>query len=343
MKNLALIFILSVSSFFNPPVFSQDNQTSTPTGLAGDNLNLYRVLNLFQESETLEVFEQKLNAEDSKINNLDLDGDGRTDYIRVIDNVNGNAHSIVLQDVINEKEIQDVAVIEVDRDKNDQIQIQIIGDEQLYGKDYIIEPISGSPNPSYNGNATTSSYDTSKATIVNNNYYNTENLHRNPSGYVYAVGSWNIIRFIFSPSYIAYASPWRWSYYPSYWHPWYQLPYYDYYGRWHNHHSYAYFHKAYSYHVPNANTYYGPRRSSSEFVHQRIKRGEFNRLDSQSTIKSNRNDNQSQYKNRDSKNRASSADFKNKQNSFKHAGRRSGIGPRSGSASGHLGHRGHRR
>jgi len=42
--------------------------------LPGDNLNLYAVLKLFQESETLEGFERKLNEEDSEINNLDLDG-----------------------------------------------------------------------------------------------------------------------------------------------------------------------------------------------------------------------------------------------------------------------------
>jgi hypothetical protein len=35
--------------------------------LPGDNLNLYAVLNLFQESETLELFENNLNTEDSKM------------------------------------------------------------------------------------------------------------------------------------------------------------------------------------------------------------------------------------------------------------------------------------
>ena len=49
--------------------------------LPGDNLNLYAVLKSFQESETLEGFERTLNDESGKINNLDLDGDGKTDYI----------------------------------------------------------------------------------------------------------------------------------------------------------------------------------------------------------------------------------------------------------------------
>ena len=56
-------------------------------GLPGDNLNLYAVMKLFQESETLEAFERDLNNEDSRINNLDLNGDNMVDYITVSDYV----------------------------------------------------------------------------------------------------------------------------------------------------------------------------------------------------------------------------------------------------------------
>ena len=83
--------------------------------LPGDNLNLYAVLKLFQESETLEGFEQKLNEENSEINNLDLDGDNKTDYLKVIDNVDGNVHTIVLQTDLNANEMQDVAVFTVQK------------------------------------------------------------------------------------------------------------------------------------------------------------------------------------------------------------------------------------
>ena len=65
-------------------------------GLPGDNLNLYAVMNLFQESQTLEEFERKLNDPDLRVNNLDLDGDNYVDYITVHDYVDGNVHNIVL-------------------------------------------------------------------------------------------------------------------------------------------------------------------------------------------------------------------------------------------------------
>ena len=128
-------------------------------GLPGDNLNLYAVMKLFQESPTLETFEKKLNEEDNKINNLDLNGDDQIDYIRVTDQVEGKVHNIVLQVAVNEKETQDVAVFTVSKDDDGQVSIQLTGDEELYGKDYIIEPNvaepGSTPNPGYTGGTTT--------------------------------------------------------------------------------------------------------------------------------------------------------------------------------------------
>ena len=112
------------------------------SGLPGDNLNLYAVMKLFRESKTLELFEKNLNDENSMINNLDLNGDGQLDYINVIYNFDGNLHTIVLRVAINENENQDVAVFYVDKDADNRIRIQLVGDESLYGKDYIIEPDS---------------------------------------------------------------------------------------------------------------------------------------------------------------------------------------------------------
>jgi len=109
-------------------------------GLPGDNLNLFAVMKLFRESETIELFEKNLNDEHSDFNNLDLNGDGQIDYISVIYNFDGNLHTIILSVALNETEYQDIATIYVDKDANNQVRIQLIGNEALYGKDYIIEP-----------------------------------------------------------------------------------------------------------------------------------------------------------------------------------------------------------
>jgi len=125
--------------------------------LPGDNLNLYAVMKIFQESETLELFEQKLNDEGSRINNLDLNGDNYIDYIKVVDYVEKNVHYIIMQVAINATETQDVAVFVVRKDPDGQVVMQLVGDEDLYGKFYIIEPYydndkGTTPNPGDYGN-----------------------------------------------------------------------------------------------------------------------------------------------------------------------------------------------
>ena len=278
----ALFFISTmIGSLIWSPTFSQQNESPDSLGLPGDNLNLYGVLDLFQKSETLEEFEKKLNSEESKINNLDLNGNNKIDYISVKDNMKGSAHAIVLQVAVNEKETQDIAVIEVEKDKNDDVQVQIIGDELLYGKNYIIEPKEasskniakgGTPNPGFKG--------AGKTTNVTNNYYNTTNSVSDYDGYgygYYPVRSWNIISYLFFPSYIAYVSPWSWGYYPGYWNSWTPL-------FWHSYYSfncfqrpffYGNFCRAGFYRNNFAHNYYGQRRSTSDLVNQRQTRGDY--------------------------------------------------------------------
>jgi hypothetical protein len=139
MKTLIKIAIAAVMITAGTALKGQDYPKEY-LGLPGDNLNLYAVMNTFQESRNLRAFERSLNDPDNRINNLDLNGDNLVDYITVSDNVNGNVHYIVLRVAISRKESQDVAVFTVQQLNNGQIYVQLTGDEALYGKNYIIEP-----------------------------------------------------------------------------------------------------------------------------------------------------------------------------------------------------------
>ncbi|MGC9344027.1 MAG: hypothetical protein ACP5E3_15095, partial [Bacteroidales bacterium] len=151
MKTLIYISALAFLLVGGGMVAAQDYPDEY-LGLPGDNLNLYAVMNLFQESETLEKFERDLNDPDSRINNLDLNNDNYVDYIMVSDHSEGNVHNIVLQVALNKKEYQDVAVFIVEKYRDGSVAIQLIGDEALYGKNYIIEPnYAETPNPGYTG------------------------------------------------------------------------------------------------------------------------------------------------------------------------------------------------
>src|SRR5258705_10974937 len=85
------------------------------TGLPGDNFSLQGALAMFQKASSPEDFEKLLNAEDNHVNNLDLNGDGEIDYIRVIDNSERDAHAFMLQAVMYENESQDIDVIEMEK------------------------------------------------------------------------------------------------------------------------------------------------------------------------------------------------------------------------------------
>ena len=160
MKRYFLSVIILTMSMLSSPVFSQTaSQTendSTLLGLPGDNLDLYAVLDLFQKSKTIEDFEKSLNEEKTGVNNLDLNLDQKVDFIKVETKQKDKDFTFILQVDVTEKEKQDVAVILVSKDKNDKVTMQIVGDKDLYGEGYIVEPkTSTTPavtaNPGYKG------------------------------------------------------------------------------------------------------------------------------------------------------------------------------------------------
>jgi hypothetical protein len=233
-------------------------------GLPGDNLNLYAVMKLFQESETLEGFERSLNDEKSRINNLDLNGDNMVDYLMVLDYPDGNIHTIVLRAALDRNETQDVAVFTVKRYRDGSVEIQLVGDEALYGRNYIIEPVyaenDGTPNPGYMGNGVPNK----KVTVVKTT--------------TYQVATWPVVTYIYMPSYSPWRSSWYYGYYPSYWSPWrpfYWHAYYGYHSRWH-HHYYSYYRPWNHYRVPHYhNVYYTNVRRYSPTVVVNINKGNY--------------------------------------------------------------------
>lgn len=143
MKRVFL-FILTLGSLFMVPYSAMADETVTVTATSSDiseNLDLKTVATLFGQAKDLEQFEQLLNNPDSAFSNLDLNGDGEVDYLRVIETADDNRHLVVIQAVLAKDIYQDVASIFVEKDANNQVTVQVIGDEYIYGADYIIEPV----------------------------------------------------------------------------------------------------------------------------------------------------------------------------------------------------------
>lgn len=201
MKNIIFALILFTSTFSS--LLANSIPETDSTGNPGDNLDLYGVLELFKKSNSPEEFEKALNTESNHVNNLDLNKDGEIDYIRVIDKADSNAHAIILQIPFNDSEAQDVAVIEIENNSKETAHIQIVGDEDLYGENYILEPYEN-----YVGkdeyDAANKKNDSEKSNVK----------------VVVNVWMWPCVRYIYAPVYRPWVSPWYWRHYPGWWKPW---------------------------------------------------------------------------------------------------------------------------
>lgn len=142
MKRLVIILLLSIVNYQLSTVFADETVTVTATSSdISENLDLKTVATLFGQAKDLEQFEQLLNDPDSAFSNLDLNGDGEVDYLRVIETADNNRHLVVVQAVLAKDIYQDVASIFVEKDEQNQITVQVVGDEYIYGENYIIEPV----------------------------------------------------------------------------------------------------------------------------------------------------------------------------------------------------------
>ncbi|MCB0585292.1 MAG: hypothetical protein KDD06_08210 [Phaeodactylibacter sp.] len=238
-----LAFILPL--FFSTSLMAQDTEAEG-TGLPGDNFSLEGALELFKKAGSPEEFEKLLNTEENLVNNLDLNEDGDIDYIRVVDHTEGEVHAFVLQVPVSEEESQDIAVIELEKTGTEEAMLQILGDEDIYGQTVIVEPFGVEEKAGGKGGPSVELY---AAKVVVNVFF------------------WPSVRFVYTPGYRVWVSPFRWGYYPGWWKPWRPYPLHVYRPR------VAVFapryHVVTTHRVVRAHKVYAPRRTYSRTVRAR--------------------------------------------------------------------------
>ena len=237
MKTQGVVRIVMVS--FLMAGWTAVNAQQSREEVPGDHFSLEGALELFKKSASPEEFEQMLNSPKSEVNNLDLNGDGDIDYIKVIDRNEGNVHAFILQAVISNTESQDVAVIELEKLSNGKAVLQITGDADIYGIETIIEPT----------NEVRVNAGTSTARVYVN------------------VWAWPSVQYVYSPYYYGWSSPWSWSYRPIWWNPWRPIAYSYYYPRWESYQ--PYYSVCYTHRVGYAQQLYRPYRNTSVIVYNR--------------------------------------------------------------------------
>jgi len=212
---LLFIFLLSITHL------AQAQNIPDSTGLPGDNFSLEGALEMFKKSSSPEEFEKLINSENNGVNNLDLDNDGNTDYVKVIDKKEGDAHAFVLQVAVSEKENQDIAVIELEKAGANNAVLQIVGDEDIYGEQTIVEPSDDAV-----------SFVDPVSRVANGPHAAQDDYNYNSvNGIIVNVWMWPAVRFVYAPAYTVWVSPWSWRLHPVWWRPWRPLYWHAFYPR----------------------------------------------------------------------------------------------------------------
>ena len=144
---IALIMILLLNGGFSlyKWLFSEESKPALqqniqmlpePTMAAADGFDLRSLTSLVKEVRSGQELERRLN-EKGGINNIDLDGNGKTDYLFVRefgDVKNKIGYSMTVEP--QKGEVQEVATATVEKNA-DRAEIQVVGNEQIYGQDAI--------------------------------------------------------------------------------------------------------------------------------------------------------------------------------------------------------------
>ena len=191
MKNLTMKYLTTL--IIGMGFLCIDAQTGSTSIKANSDaaagLDLYAVAELFKDSANLEKFEQNLNNPEKGINNIDLNGNGEIDFIRVNEKVSDQTHLIILQVPLGNDDFQDVATIAVEQGNGKKYNLHVQGDPLIYGVNYYVVP-------------------------ANNNF-----------------SAWNVMRWLFTPNYHPYYSPYSYKILPNWWSVRRPVTYTDYHAR----------------------------------------------------------------------------------------------------------------
>jgi len=103
------------------------------THFAASGLDLQAVGGLVQKAKDGADLERMLNDSKTGINNLDLDEDGKVDYIKVTEYGSGNNRGFSLTVELTEEEEQEIATIDIEKTGTETATVQTHGNRHIYG------------------------------------------------------------------------------------------------------------------------------------------------------------------------------------------------------------------
>lgn len=136
IRKVFVLMVLPILIFSLIGCNGQYGSQTTIASYAADGLDLKAVGELLKTSKDAKELEQNLNKKDG-VNNLDLDEDGKVDFIKVASDDQQGIRVMKLSAVLSGSgEVQDVATIEIEQKTKEKADVQIRGNEQVYGRNH---------------------------------------------------------------------------------------------------------------------------------------------------------------------------------------------------------------
>ncbi len=129
-------FGLVLWSFLQGPREENYNINIMAQTNAADGLDLQAVGSLVKKAKNAEDLEKMLNNPGEAINNLDLNEDDKVDYIKVTEYGSGKSRGFSLTVEPQRGEKQEIATIDVESVNDKEANVEIHGNEQIYGHNH---------------------------------------------------------------------------------------------------------------------------------------------------------------------------------------------------------------
>lgn len=141
MKKLLLILLMIIGCLLAAHAQSETITVNANSTELANDLDLKAIATAFGDATSVENFEEKLNDQTLGLSNLDLNGDGKVDYLRCIETESStNTRFILIQAILAKDVYQDIASISVEKDNSGTITTKVTGNAYIYGTTYVIIP-----------------------------------------------------------------------------------------------------------------------------------------------------------------------------------------------------------
>src|ERR1017187_3281930 len=137
MKKLLIPFLAVLLAFGLPGCGSHGDNGHTDVTINANSdlskgLDLVAIGELLKKTKDAKTLEEELNKPGS-INNVDLDGDGKVDYLKVTEYGKDNEHGLSITDDVKQGETQEIATVQITKDNDQQADVNVQGNQDIYG------------------------------------------------------------------------------------------------------------------------------------------------------------------------------------------------------------------